>query len=156
MMDKRNKAAIKCGPERMLARFANLGSLEHYEDIAEFQRRYGEIETGLSEHGCRTVVGMFRWAWRAKAAEEKEGVSRLLNFMLQAKYMSGAILSVPGVPKVFVPSPRVVADFGSGKLRIEPESLLHWLVMSLLACRNRLAICKHQGCKTSLYVRNAY
>jgi hypothetical protein len=141
----------------MLAKFANLGSLEDLDDVAEFLRRYGELQPGLGEHGCRTLVNMFRKAWEAKTAEEKERVSGLLNFMLAPKCASGlilkAILEVPGVHTEFVPSPRVVTDFGSGKLRIEPESLLHWLVMSLSACRNRLARCERQDCKTPLYVR---
>jgi hypothetical protein len=56
MIDKRNKAAIAHGPEWMLAKFANLGSLEELDDIATFQSYYGELETGLSEHGCCTAV----------------------------------------------------------------------------------------------------
>src|SRR6267142_4344520 len=146
-MDEKNKAAIAHGPEWMLAKFANLGSLEDLDDVTKFQSCYGELETGLSEHGCRTVVCWFRIAWGAETLEEKQRVTRLLGTQLAAKYASGLILNVPGIPKEFVPSPKVIPDFGAGKLRIEPESLLHWLVMSLLACRNRLARCERKDCK---------
>jgi hypothetical protein len=141
------------------------------ERVSEFIRRFGELAPGIRpDNFYRFVVGFrFHWKWRQgkngtvrskrypvslslerKGRKERpqielDDASAWATNILNRRILSGDDLG---------PNPVLDVDFSTGRVMVKPETLLDWLVWSLMECRTRLAICQRKGCATPFFVKS--
>jgi hypothetical protein len=145
-----------------------------------FKQTYGELQPECEVWMYVDSVRVFRDAWNAKTSGEKEAVSlRLTSFLERVEDpklpfpdvavsfsddppgpatfdLGSETITIPDLrPNPHDPRlrPAISVNIESGAITIKPRTLLDWLVKSLLECRDRLAICKREGCPHPYYVK---
>lgn len=168
--------AMGRGREYMLAAFANLPIPGHSkpafleapctEDsthalsaMRAFQREFGELYPGATELDWVVHILQFRYQWRWKANQAATGPSRrglTANTNLASNRRPHFAMDDPSAwATAFLrkrPLP-IDVDFPTGKLTVVPETVLDWLVLSMIACRRNLSICANPGCQTPYFVK---
>jgi hypothetical protein len=150
-MDGKNWEAVAHGPERILARFANLRT------PLEFLGKYGDLHPGLGLREYLIYAQIFRQAWDAKTKAQKEYVSQHITKIFEREEMEEMKGLLPPLetksPDETRLRPAIVADFESGQISIKPRTLLDWLAKWLLEYRDKLAVCERDGCEHPYFVK---
>src|SRR5258708_3110277 len=134
----------------MLWKLANLNTRAQ---AREFLGMYGELESALDESGYLSAANIFRNAWRAATARQKEIVTIALTHLLGTLFDEKRDSVMDG-PIEVLRMPAIIPDFTSGRISLKPRNLLDWLVQSLLECRNNLAICERKDCSTRYFIKS--
>jgi hypothetical protein len=175
-MDAKNIEAMARGREYMLAKFANLplpgtirskfveGPCEDNMASADasvdaFRSQFGDLCPGVAKDEWYGLILSFRyqWHWRVRRTGDRS-LRRNLSSSIQ---MRGAIKkhfemddeSAWGTNLLNRSNLPIAVDFFSGQITVTPETLLDWLVLSLIACRRNLAICASIRCKAPYFVK---
>ena len=157
-MDKKNQEALAYGREYMLAKLANLSSPTSPQDTKpaeEFKHQFGELYPNLDLVVYQRFALSFRyhWMWKKRKPHEQMDtsawVANVLNrrLAITTEGQDRLVYHDPSAPPV------LEVDFPSGRFKFRPETLLDWLVLSLLECRQNLAICERKECPTPCFVK---
>ena len=107
-----------------------------------------------------STVLLFRYHWHWRRPERDQRIRRALLPALQLRG-DGRELSINEMDDASASATswlnrhglRVEVDFPSGRINLRPETLLDWLVLSLIECRRNLAICANENCPTPYFVK---
>jgi hypothetical protein len=180
-MDTKNLEAMSRGREYMLAKFANLpfpaipGTVSPrfiespcvqdaavaQEAVNEFRRQFGDLSPQIEPNTWHRFVLSFRYHWHWRRPEADRQVRRRnipLSFRMQAGSHEKQQIDMDD-PSAWstnllnLHALKIEVDFSSGRITITPQTLLDWLVLSLIECRRGLAICAREACATSYFVK---
>jgi len=175
-MNGKNVEAMGRGREYMLARFANLplpgsitpkfleqpsGDLATAEKaLCEFRSEFGELGPEITGDKWYVYLITFRYQWYWRQANRNpehrrplsisihlRGKKRRLsiNEMDDASAWATSILNRNNLD--------VEVDFPSGRINLRPNTLIDWLVLSLIECRRKLTICANGSCRKPYFVK---
>jgi hypothetical protein len=136
----------------------------------EFREHYGDLAPGIIPPAYENFVVPFRYHW--KWTRDGRGALRSRRYPVMvtldrtgsgekpqtelgdASAWARNILNRRAGFDYLGPKPALDVDFAKGRITVIPETLLDWLVLSLMECRTRLAICKRKRCVTPFFVKD--
>jgi hypothetical protein len=173
-MDLKYIQAIHRGREYMLGRFANLrivggvGRLEApsapnhraaRRAMQEFTREFGRLSPRMGARDRYLMILQFRLQWYWEKQRSDPALRRRLLASLKLKETQELSINEMDDASAWATTflngrhLRIEVDFPSARISLIPETLLDWLVLSLMACRRNLAICANQACQKPYFVK---
>jgi hypothetical protein len=177
-MDANNLQAMSRGREYMLAKFANLPlpasvspkfiELPCVPDVVVaqkavdgFREQFGDLSPDIEASDWYRFVLTFRYHWHWRRAEANGQVRRrniLLSFRMEAGSQEKQQIEMDDASAwstniLNFRAPKIEVDFSSGRITLRPQTLLDWLVLSLIECRRSLSICAREECATPYFVK---
>jgi hypothetical protein len=180
-MDTKNLEAMGRGREYMLAKFANLplpaipgtvspnfielpcvkDAVIAQKAVDEFREQFGDLSPDIEPSDWYRFVLSFRYHWHWRRAEADRQVRRRnipLSFRMQAGSQEKQQIDMDDASAwstniLNLHALKIEVDFSSGRITIRPQTLLDWLVLSMIECRRGLAICAREACATPYFVK---
>jgi hypothetical protein len=169
-MDEKNGKAIKSyGPKRLLAMFANLSDKPGSTKPAEaFRDLCGELHPAYKPETYWEHVAQVRHFWNQNALTQAERekvvgyitdtLNRQLTYSTENGLVRRAVPGSKGAKTASQPNegigPAFLIDPVSCEVKFVPDTLLDYLLKSLLEYRNMLAVCKRSACPHRLFVKD--
>jgi len=182
-MESKFADALACGREYMLAKVANLpipsrrgpdfiqcASVANCEEseqaLRQFYKRFGELspgmDPGVDPNQWYAIIIALRshwWYWRKPQRDSRH--RRPLSVSVQLRGGKTREISINDMDDASAwatgilnrNSLAIEVDFSSGRISVKPQTLLDWLVLSLIECRRNLSVCANKGCRTPFFVK---